>query len=417
MQKLTPAFQTSNPLYIFLGILALIFSVYAQSKNSSLEKSWAEEIISRMSLREKIGQLFIATIAEETTLTHKNSMSACQSDPVYIKQLIENHNVGGILFLGTSTIQKQIELTRRYQNYSAIPLLVLEDLEWGLETRLSDAIRFPRNITLGAIQNEQLIYEMGYEIGKQCQAIGVHINLAPVIDINNNPLNPVIGRRSFGEDHVHVAQRGKLYMQGMQDAGILSCAKHFPGHGDTHQDSHVTLPVINHDKKHLESIELYPFKEAINAGVDALMIGHLRVPALDQNSIAPFSYPIVTDLLKNELGFKGLIITDALNMGALSGYKPGEVELRAFLAGCDVFLCSLDIPQAIATLEHAVAIGIISEAEVTTRVFKVLCAKEQVKLNKHKYNKYTRQLLVNNPCAHALKKRLFEEAITVVQNN
>ncbi len=408
-----------NVLIITIGTM-LSINLLAELKDPSFlsaTNSWSMSTLNKMSLREKIGQLFVATVSQEQVLANMGTMKNPQCSNEYVEFLIESYHVGGILFLGRSTIKDQINLTNHYQCLSTTPLLVLQDLEWGLQMRLNDAIRFPRNIALGAIQNESLIKDLGYEIGNQCKAIGVHINLAPVIDINNNASNPVIGTRSFGENPQRVAKYGVLYMQGLQNAGILACAKHFPGHGDTHQDSHITLPTIDHSFERLKSIELYPFQRLINAGIDAVMPAHLRIPAIDPHAISTVSYPIITELLKQQMRFKGLVITDALNMGALKNAVPGDVELQAFLAGNDLFLCSLDIPKAIDAFEDAINRGIISQKELDACVLKILQAKEYLGLHKKRCVEDIDSTMINTPQTQELKKKLYKESITLVKNN
>lgn len=385
--------------------------------SQKIQESWAHQTLQHMSVREKIGQLFMVTIAKKEFLALLGGMRFPSIEPAYIESLIKDYHVGGILYLGRNDIPNQMLLSNKYQALSRHPLLVLEDFEWGLDMRLDGAVRFPRNIALGAIQNESLIFELGTEIGRQCKAIGVHVNLAPVVDINNNPLNPIIGTRSFGENPQRVAHLGTLFMKGLQDAGVIACAKHFPGHGDTDIDSHFSLPVINHDKKRLHEIELVPFKAVIDEHVDAIMPGHLKIPALDPHAVSTISYPIITQLLKEELAFKGLVITDALCMGALNDIAIGELELQAFVAGNDIFICSLDIPQAIDYLESALHDGKITEKQLDERVLKMLQAKERVGLHQEKLVNTTAPVTtINTSAAYVLKKQLYQEIMTVVHN-
>jgi beta-glucosidase-like glycosyl hydrolase len=376
---------------------------------------WSHSTLKKMSLRQKIGQLFVATIDDENVLAALK-LGTCNGASV--NDLITKYEVGGILFLGKSTIADQIERTNKYQQLSKIPLLVLQDLEWGLTMRLADGLRFPRNIVLGALHNESLIYDVAYEIGKQCAAIGVHINLAPVVDINNNAANPVIGTRSFSENPEKVARLGILCMKGLQDAGILACAKHFPGHGDTSNDSHYTLPTITHHKNRLEAIELYPFKQLINAGVSAIMPAHLHIPALDPYAVSTVSRPILTTLLKEKLNFQGLVISDALNMGALKDEQLGQLELEAFLAGNHLLLCSRDIPKAIHMIENAVKKRIVSLAELDARVLTILQAKENLGLMATPLIDSTKAIKATETNeAKQLKKQLYQHAITLVKND
>lgn len=308
----------------------------------------------------------------------------------------------------------------RYQSLSKVPLLICQDAEWGLSMRLDETLRFPRNMTLGAIQDEQLIYDMGKEVGRQCKALGIHVNFAPVVDVNNNPANPVINDRSFGEDKERVARLGALFAQGLGDAGVLACAKHFPGHGDTAVDSHHALPIIRHPKSHIEELELYPFIHLINQGIPAIMNAHVVVPALDDTPKLPssLSYKIVTELLKHKLGFIGLVVSDDLGMRAVTDhFKPGDIEVRALLAGTDIILCPLDVPLAIDLIEKAVRDNVISEQEIDAKVLKVLHAKEWAGSHKNRFVEEKEALSsIVSEKAQGLKKELYEKAVTVVRN-
>ncbi|PTB91059.1 glycosyl hydrolase, partial [Marivirga lumbricoides] len=269
----------------------------------------------------------------------------------------------------------------RLQEKSKIPLWIGMDAEWGLGMRLDSTMNFPKQMTLGAIQNDSLIYYMGAEIARQAKLVGVHVNFAPVVDVNNNIKNPVIGYRSFGEDKVNVAKKGVAYMQGLQDNGVLANAKHFPGHRDTGSDSHLTLPVIRHSKERMNDLELYPFKELIANGISSMMVAHLHVPAYDNtpNKATTLSSAVVTDLLKKELGFNGLIFTDALNMKGVSDfYDPGETDLLAFKAGNDVLLFPMNVPNAVGMIRKAIQKKQISEERLEESVKKILSAKYQL---------------------------------------
>lgn len=406
--------------YTILIVVALFSFFHSQSLHNACLHGWAQHVLQHMSLREKIGQLCIVAISfsddtKEALASTNKSMKFPYMQRAYVEQLITNYQVGGVIFLRRSTVPQQVQLTNELQKMSKLPLLVMQDLEWGLAMRLDNTIKFPRNLTLGAVRNEELIYLMAKEIGRQCKAIGVHMNLAPVIDINTNPLNPVISDRSFGQDKEKVARLGLLYMHGLQDAGILACAKHFPGHGDTETDSHVAIAQVRHTKKHLQTIELYPFKKLIEQGVAAIMNGHLKVPAYDVQNIATVSPAIVTDLLQKKLGFRGLILTDALNMGALAQFTPEEVAVRAIQAGNDLLVLPVDVPKTIASIEAAVHAGVLSEDEIDTHVLKVLQAKEALQLAEHRLVPVESvQKIITTEYALNLKKRLYQEAITVV---
>src|SRR3990167_7176683 len=329
-----------------------------------------QHLISQMSLKEKIGQLFIANICIDSTNNYKVRFPE-RTTPEYVKMLIDQYNIGGIHFTGYSTIEHCKQEIEELQKLSRYPLLVSQDFESGAATRLLDAPKFPYNLTLGAIQDNNLIYSMGKEIARQCKILGVHLNCAPVVDINTNSDNVTI--------------KALTLMHGMLDGGILCCAKHFPGHGDTEIDSHIGLPVINYDKKRLKEIELFPFEALINSGIPCIMTGHLQVNILDKNLPATISYKILTELLQNKLKFRGLIITDGLNMQALTNfYLPGEVDLKALIAGADLLLLSEDIPTAFRLIENAIAENLISEEEIDRKVKKILIAKEKLGIL-HKY--------------------------------
>ena len=270
---------------------------------SNLEKKWVNSIYDKMNLDERIGQLF--SIRAHSDLGKKHTD--------WVEEQIRKYHVGGMTFF-QGTPEKQAHLTNRYQSLSKIPLMIAVDAEWGLGMRFKEnAVSFPKQLTLGAIQDNRLIYEMGIEVARQCRRLGMHVNFAPVVDVNNNPNNPVINTRSFGEDRYNVAAKSYMYMQGMQDGNIIACAKHFPGHGDTDVDSHYDLPIISHYRNRLDSLELFPFKVLAQHGVKSMMVAHLSVPNIDSTINLPTSLSpkAVTDLLKKEIGFEGLIFTDA----------------------------------------------------------------------------------------------------------
>ncbi len=389
------------------------------------------KLLAGMSMRQKIGQLFVVAAASNADDPSEILATLAQKNPYknpynvnqdYIEQLITQYQIGGVIFLYKSVPQKQLTLTNKWQKMAQIPLLIAQDSEWGLSMRLDldpdQVVRYPRNMTLGAIADPQIIYELGYEIGQQCRALGVHLNLAPVVDVNNNPKNPVIHDRAFGDQPDHVAKWGAFFMQGLQAAGILACAKHFPGHGDTVVDSHVGLPVIGHSREYLNQAELVPFKKLIKSGVQAVMLGHLVVPSLDESGqIASLSPKIVTDLLQNELGFNGLKITDGLGMQAvMTSYLPGELELQAFLAGNDLLLCPLDVPKAIELIANAILVGQVNENELDRRVLKILQAKAQVVSQQTLEHEQVMQFLTR-PAAYALQARAYRAAITQINHD
>jgi len=287
---------------------------------------------------------------------------------------ITEYKIGGITFF-SGDIGEQLQATKRWQNLSKIPLFVTIDAEWGLGMRMKELPPYPFQMTLGACDQDTLFYLMGLEIAHACRRLGINMNFAPVVDVNSNPDNPIIHMRSFGEDPEAVGQKGAAYMKGMRDGGILTVAKHFPGHGDTDTDSHYTLPVIKHSKHRLDSIELKPFKRLIREGVDGIMIAHLNLPEYnpDKDLASTLSEDIVNGLLRNELGFEGLIITDALDMKGVTAYhKSGEIELLAFKAGNDILLLPENVPRAVESLKKAVEQGEISQNELDHRCRRIL---------------------------------------------
>jgi beta-N-acetylhexosaminidase len=373
-------------------------------------------------LDEKIGQLFIIPACQLRGEDHLEDL----------EKLIREGRAGGIL-LKQGTAEGQRALIEKLQKISPFPLLCIQDGEWGVAMRLSDVIAFPRNLTLGAVQDLSLLYQLGQEIGRQCRLVGTHINLAPVIDVNSNPLNPIIHMRSFGEDPLQVSFRGEMLMRGMQSQGIYACAKHFPGHGDTSIDSHIDLPFVMHDREQLQKIELFPFNWLIQSGVKAIMSAHLYVNALAEAPQLPatLSKQIVTDLLRNQMCFEGLIISDALNMKALTNrYSAKQIAVEALSAGHDLLLYGdhiapnidqilrSDLPEAFAALKQAVESKKISEEQIDAHVNKIIQAKRELGLFEKFPSKRQENILeeINSPLARQLKKRLFQEAITVVRN-
>lgn len=337
---------------------------------------WADSVFNSLSLDERIAQLMMVA-----AFGNKDSKHVAE-----VEALVRERNIGGLIFFQGGP-GRQANLTNRYQAAAKTPLILGMDLEWGLAMRLDSTIRFPRQMTLGALQNDNLIEDMGLEIAREMKRLGVHISFSPVLDVNNNAANPVINDRSFGEDRELVAQKGIAYMRGLQKGGIMATAKHFPGHGDTDTDSHKALPVITHDLKRLEEVELYPFRRLIAEGLSAMMIAHMDVPALDTAVGVPstLSKPIVTDLLQTKMGFEGLIFTDALNMkGVGSADEPGGIELRALMAGNDMMLFPQDPVKAIERIKQAVDSGVIAQSMIDTKCLKILRAKEWAGLDRYK---------------------------------
>ena len=370
---------------------------------------WADSVISTLNRDERISQLIMVAGWSNKDSIHSNE----------IKKLITDWGIGGICFFQGGPL-RQANLTNDYQKLSKIPLMIGIDGEWGLAMRLDSTIRFPRQMTLSAIENKELIYEMGAEIARQCKLMGIQTNFSPDADINTNPANPVIGSRSFGDDREEVTTRSLLYMKGLQDNNILATGKHFPGHGNSDSDSHFTLPTINQSAANLDSVELYPFKKLIEEGLGSMMVAHLNVPALESipNTPSTLSQKIVTGLLKEKLGFKGLIFTDALNMkGVSSLYKPGVVDKLALLSGNDVLLYCEDVRKAVEQIHLAVENCEIEQSEIDARAKKVLMVKYWTGLN-HFNPIDTNQLYskLNNPKAVLLQRKMFEQSITFLKN-
>lgn len=371
-------------------------------------KQWADSIYNKLNEQERIGQLFMVAAY---------SGGENFNQPL-IEKLLQNHQIGGVIFM-QGTAEKQAELTNKYQSMAQVPLWIGMDAEWGLGMRLTGVKNYPRQMMIGATADTALMYEIGAASAAQCKRLGVHVNFAPDIDVNNNPANPVINFRSFGEDKEQVSRMGIAYMKGLQDNGVLACAKHFPGHGDVATDSHLDLPVINKSLAQLKEVELYPFKKLMEAGVQSVMIAHLSVPAIDNTPHLPttLSYKTVTDLLKKEMGFKGLIFTDALNMKGVTKYFPdGETDLRAFLAGNDVLLFSQDVPLAIKKIEQAIADGKVSKEDLKERVTKILMAKYFAGLHQFSPIDSTNITADINAQTETIKQKVAQKAITLVKD-
>ena len=400
-------------ILFFIFILVVSSASTLPKKNSEAktkQQLWVDSVFDSMSEEERLGQLFMVAAYSNRDEKHSEEL----------EKLIREYNIGGLIFFQGGPVRQAI-LTNRYQAKAKVPLLIAIDGEWGLKMRLDSSMAFPKQMTLGAVQDDAYIYAMGKEVARQCKRLGIHVNFAPVIDVNSNPANPVIGVRSFGEDKFKVAEKGIAYMKGMQDNGVIACAKHFPGHGDTETDSHLTLPVITHTKERLNDVELYPFRELIKDSVFSIMVAHMHVPAYDSttNMATTLSKSVVTDLLKNELQFKGLIFTDALNMkGVSSFFKPGEVDVLALLAGNDVLLYAEDVPTAIRKIHKAIKENKITWAEVDERVKKILTAKFWAGLDSLKpielHNLYED---LNSSEAKALRQDIYEKALTIVRND
>jgi beta-N-acetylhexosaminidase len=378
-------------------------------EDTSGEKKWVDSVYANLTFEEKLGQLFMVAAYSNKDTIHFNALD----------KLICNYKIGGLIFFQGGPV-RQAKLTNRFQNESKVPLFIGNDAEWGLSMRLDSTYRYPWNMTLGAIQDTKLIEELGAQMGKETKRMGIHFNFAPVIDINTNPNNPIIGNRSFGENKFQVTDHAIALMKGIQNQGVFATGKHFPGHGDSETDSHHSLPTIKFSKDRLDEVEFYPYKKMFDLGLASVMVAHLNVPSLEtrENYPSSISYNIVTNILKKELGFKGLIFTDALNMkGASKFKKPGEIDLDAFLAGNDIMLFAEDVPTAIEKFRQAYTDTIITDERLEHSVKKILKYKFKAGLNKYKpiqiddlYNN------LNKPISNALQYRLYENAITVLKN-
>ncbi len=369
---------------------------------------WADSLLKTMSEDEKIGQLFMIAGYSNQGEVHAQAT----------ENLIKKHHVGGIIMMQGAPL-RQAMYVNRYQTLTRIPLLIASDAEWGLAMRLDSAMRYPRAMVLGAIANDETVYDFGKEIARQCRRLGVHVNFAPVADVNSNPKNPVIGTRSFGETKENVARKASAYARGMQDNGLIANAKHFPGHGDTDKDSHYTLPFLGHDSERLNEIELYPFKELIKDSVMSIMVAHLNVPSLDKSGTPTSLSPkVIQDLLIDSLKYNGLIFTDGLGMkGIANSNNPGDAEVKAILAGNDILLIPMSVQKGKTAIKKALENGTLSWNEINQRVLKILRAKYFVGLHDFKPIE-TKNLYedLNNHQAKLMKERIFREAVTVVKN-
>ncbi len=379
------------------------------TKETKEQRKWVDSVYETMTLEEKFGQLFMVA-----AYSNKKEDHALQ-----IEQLIEQQHIGGVIFFQGGPV-RQAKLTNRFQAKSKLPLLVGIDAEWGLSMRLDSTYRYPWNMTLGAIAKEELITKMGEQLAEQCKAMGIHFTFGPVVDVNTNSKNPIIGIRSFGESKENVTNKAIAFMLGLQNKGVFATAKHFPGHGDTDKDSHYTLPSVNHSKERLHSVELYPYQKIIEHGLASVMVAHLNVPALEANKIpSSLSKSIVTDLLQKDLDFKGLILTDALNMkGVSQTAAPGEVDLQAFMAGNDVLLFPENVPIAITKLKEAWDKGWLDEERLAYSVKKILRFKHIAGLHQKQkeIDLTTLNTQLNQPSFDALNSQLFAESITLVKN-
>ncbi|MES2458846.1 MAG: glycoside hydrolase family 3 protein [Bacteroidota bacterium] len=369
--------MTTKKLYTILFLVFAVFSASAQKMTylQTLEapNKWVDSVFRRLSKKEKIAQLFFIR-------AHTNLGKAYEDS---VGMVIKKEHLGGVVFFQGGP-GRQAVLTNQYQSFSRVPLLITSDGEWGLGMRLDSTISYPYQMALGAVQNKNLIYKMGLEVAKDYRRLGMHMNLAPDVDVNNNPKNPVINYRSFGENKYNVATKAAAYLKGMQDGGLLVSIKHFPGHGDTDVDSHYDLPQLKFSKARLDSLEIYPFRELIREGAAGVMVAHMNIPALDATPNMPstLSKPIVTDILKGELGFKGLIISDAMGMkGVVKYFKDGEADVMGLIAGNDILELSENSDRAIKLVKKAIRQDRLTMDRINESVRKVLTAKYWAGLN------------------------------------
>jgi beta-N-acetylhexosaminidase len=395
--------------FLLAALACFCLSVsFGQYQSALSKKQWVDSVFNSLSKDEKIAQLMVIRAHSNLGQDHVNG----------VINLIQKYNVGALCFFQGGPV-RQANLTNHYQSIAKTPLMVTIDGEWGLGMRLDSVAKFPYQLTLGALQNDDIVYQMGRAVGEQMKRIGVHVNYAPVVDVNNNPNNPVIGYRSFGEDKYRVSALGVAYTRGMQDAGIMACAKHFPGHGDTEVDSHYDLPVISKSMDKLDSLELYPFQAQFKAGVGSVMIAHLAIPAIDNTANRPtsLSKKNVTDLLREEMGYKGLTFTDALEMKGVAKFFPaGEAAVQALMAGNDMLCLPEDVPAAIAAIKAAVKKKRLKQNAIDEKVMKVLEAKYDLGMNKAQVVDTNNLLSDLNAKTEDFKRQVARNVVTVLRN-
>ena len=404
-------------LYTSLFIAALVstgVNAQYQPKNASREdlkkaQHWVDKTYKNLSQDEKLGQLFIVAL-----YTNKGEDYISQ-----VRSIVNNDKIGGLILMQDDAA-REINLVNEFQQKSKIPLMIGMDAEWGLFQRIATAHKFPWAMTLGAIQDKDLVYQMAAKIAEDCHRMGINWDFAPVVDVNTNPNNPIIGNRSFGSEVDNVISSALSYSNGLQDNNILAAIKHFPGHGDTSTDSHLDLPVVSHNMDRLNTIELAPFKALMNKGIGGVMVAHLYVPSLESGKGIPASVSknIITGLLKDKLGYKGLIITDALNMGAVANkYKPGELDAMAFKAGNDIMLFSQGVSEGKKLIQKAIDKGEISQNRVEESVKKILLTKYFLGLTQYTpKNTENINADLNNDSHKTLVQNLYSNALTLLKD-
>ena len=385
---------------------------YPKNITKDLDKKaakYADSLYAKLSMDERIGQLYIVALYTNKDQNHISG----------VRKLVEQERIGGIILMQDDA-EQEIVLVNEFQKRSRVPMLFGMDAEWGLYQRIKTAHKFPWAMTLGAIQDNNLVYEMASKIAEDAKKMGIYWNFAPVVDVNTNPKNPIIGNRSFGSDVQNVIAKSLAYAQGLQDNGVLAAIKHFPGHGDTDVDSHLDLPVVKHSLERLNKIELAPFKALMDKKIGGAMIAHLYVPQLEKgkNIPASISYDIVTNLLKNKFRYEGLVITDALNMNAVAKkYPAGELDLRAFKAGNDVLLFSQDVPTGKKLIKEAIQKGEISEKRLEESVKKILKTKYLLGLqNLRPLSSEGINNVLNNDSHAKISEKLYANALTLLKD-
>jgi len=401
-------FKSIFTFIIFSLLINIVFAQHFSQIEKQKAEKWADSILNTLSVEEKIGQLLMIA-----------AYSGSSQNQKVVEWAIKKYKIGGLIFFkGYPT--HQVKLTNLYQGMSQLPLLIAMDAEWGVGMRLDSVISFPKQMTFGFTNDTSLVYEMGKEVAFQFKRLGAHINFAPVIDINDNPENPVIHLRSFGENKEMVSNMGLQYMKSLQDNGVLAVGKHFPGHGNTSLDSHKDLPVLSCDLERINNVELYPFKTLINAGLEGIMVAHLNIPALDTtpNIAASLSKNIINQLLIDSLNFKGLIFTDALNMkGVTKNFEAGEIELMALLAGNDILLFPQNVSKAAHNLQKAYKDEIITDSFLNNKVKKVLIYKYLLTGGKSTYiSPINVTSDLNNRSALFLKRKIIEKSVCLLKN-
>ena len=406
--------RLSNVLLIIFLLSTLELSAQYQPKNWSktdIKKAekWVEEKYNSLSQNEKLGQLFIVALYTNKGDNHIDE----------IRNIVSREQIGGLILMQDDAA-KEITLVNEFQQKSKTPMMIGMDAEWGLYQRIAAAHKYPWAMTLGAIQDKSLIEKMSAKIAEDCHRMGINWDFAPVVDVNTNPNNPIIGNRSFGSEVKNVTQSALAYSNGLQNNNILAAIKHFPGHGDTNADSHLDLPVVSHNLNRLNEIELAPFKALMSKGIGGVMVAHLYVPALESGKGIPASVSknIITGLLKEKFGYKGLIITDALNMGAVANkYKPGELDAMAFKAGNDIMLFSQGVAEGKRLIQKAIDNGEIPQARVEESVKKILLTKYYLGLNEYQpKNPSNINNDLNNDSHKKLVQNLYSNALTLLKD-